>query len=213
VGGVVPHPRLVPVAVEDDRSLGEPCLQAVRVELGLLLPDSGVPAGPLRLDQPEWLAVVVPQDVVDEAAAGFSLGGRHPGHLELAVIGVLERPAGLLEQPVDDQAASGRLVVVVGVGADLVGDLGRRDRGPEFGEFSLQAGVLVARAGDGGVLLGEPGVLGLERRLSLHPDGRGHGPGNGFGVEGDVGRGQVRRVARVVARQPVEDLEQLPEHR
>ena len=103
---------LVAVGVEDDRPLAELLLQAVGVELRLLLADARVAARALGLDQPERLAVVAPQHVVDEALA---LVVRHAADLELAVARLVERPAGLLEQQVDEVVAGLGLGVVVRV--------------------------------------------------------------------------------------------------
>ncbi|MER6592054.1 hypothetical protein ABT214_09405 [Micromonospora purpureochromogenes] len=80
----------------------------------------GVPAGALGLDHGERLAVVAPEHVVDVSVA---LAGRHAGDPELAVAWLVERPAGLAEQDVDEEVPGLRLVVVVVVGAGLVGGL------------------------------------------------------------------------------------------
>jgi hypothetical protein len=61
---------LVAVGVEDDRALAELRLQAVGVELGLLLARRVASRrGALGLHQRQRLAVVAPQHVVDEALA------------------------------------------------------------------------------------------------------------------------------------------------
>ena len=73
---------LVAVGVEDHRPLAEAALEAIGIELGLLLADAGVLLGALGLDQGERLAVVAPQHVIDEALAG---GVRHAGDGEFAV--------------------------------------------------------------------------------------------------------------------------------
>ena len=58
---------LVAVAVEDDRTLAELLLQTIGIELRLLLADARIALGALGLDQPKGLAVVAPEDVINEA--------------------------------------------------------------------------------------------------------------------------------------------------
>ena len=82
VARVVPEPVLVAVGVEDQRALAELALQAVGVELGLLLADACIAPRALGLDQPQRLAVVAPEHVIDEALA---LVVGHAGDFELAV--------------------------------------------------------------------------------------------------------------------------------
>ena len=52
---VVPNPMLVAVGVEDDRPLAVLLLQAIGIELGLLLADARVLARALGLDQASGL--------------------------------------------------------------------------------------------------------------------------------------------------------------
>ena len=75
-------------------------------------PTRGVAPRALRFDQPQRLAVVAPEHVVDEALA---LVVGHAADLELAVARLVERPAGLLEQQVDEVVAGLGLGVVVRV--------------------------------------------------------------------------------------------------
>ena len=83
---------LIAVGVEDHRPLAELLLQAVGIELGLLLADAGIAPCALGLDQAERLAVIAPEHVVDEALACV-VG--HAGDRELPVLRLVERPAGL----------------------------------------------------------------------------------------------------------------------
>src|SRR5262249_10345878 len=64
---VVPNPVVVAIGVEDDRPLPVLLLQAVGVELGLLLAGARVLARALGLDQGERPAVVAAQHVIDIA--------------------------------------------------------------------------------------------------------------------------------------------------
>jgi hypothetical protein len=57
---VVPDPVFVAVGIKDHRTLAELALQAIRIELGLLLSGRGAPARALGLDNPQRLAVVSP---------------------------------------------------------------------------------------------------------------------------------------------------------
>ena len=139
VAGVVPGPVLVAVRVKDDRPLPELALQAIGVELGLLLPDAGVVPRALGLDEPERLAVVAPEDVVHETLA---LGIGHPADLELAVAGLIERPAGFLQQQVDEVVASLRFGVVVGVRLRGGCLLGLGHLGPQALEFLIERALV-----------------------------------------------------------------------
>jgi hypothetical protein len=90
---------LIAVGVEDQRPLAEPLFEAIGVELGLLLPYARVTTGAFGLDQAQRLAIVTPEHVVDEAL-GLRIG--HAGDFELPVSRLVERPARLLEQQVDE---------------------------------------------------------------------------------------------------------------
>ena len=85
-------------------------LQAIGIQFRLLLADSGINSRPLGLDDTERFAVVAPEDVVHEA---LSLGTGHPDDLELTIAILIERPAGFLEQEVDEEVAGCSLGVVV----------------------------------------------------------------------------------------------------
>ena len=60
LGEIIPQAGLVAVGVEDDRALAVHLLQAVGVQLGLLLADCGVDRRLFRLDHGQRLAVVAP---------------------------------------------------------------------------------------------------------------------------------------------------------
>ena len=139
VVGVVPDPVLVAVRVIDDRPLPKLALQAIGVELGLLLADAGVAPRALGLDEPERLAVVAPEDVVHEALA---LGIGHPADLKLAVAGLIEGPAGFLQQQVDEVVASLRFGVVVGVWLRGCCLLGLGHLGPQALEFLVERALV-----------------------------------------------------------------------
>ena len=108
----------VAVGIEDHRALAEAGFEAIGVELGLLLALPGVLGGALGLHQPERLAVLAPEHVVDEA---HPLGIGHALDAELGVVRPVERPAGLAQQEVDVAVAGLGLVVVVTVGPRLGG--------------------------------------------------------------------------------------------
>ena len=86
---------VVTVRVEDDGPPPEALLQAVGVQLRLPLPDHGVTAGALGLHQPQRLAVIAPEHVVDETPA---LVVRHPGNLEQFLYGGPRSRADLAEE-------------------------------------------------------------------------------------------------------------------
>jgi len=128
VVGVVPQPVLVAVGVEDQRPLAELPLQAIGVELGLLLADARIAPSALGFDESQWSAVVAPEHVVHEALA---LVVGHARDFELAVARLIERPAGFLEQQVDEVVARLGFGVVVGVRLRGCGLLGRGDLGAQ----------------------------------------------------------------------------------
>lgn len=78
---------------------------------------------------------------------------RHSGDRVLAVSLLVQRPASLGQQDIDQIGAGARLVVVVGVRFGLVPGLG-------FGDLGLQPGDL-------GILVGRPGALRLKCRIGL----------------------------------------------
>ena len=159
-GGVVPDPVLVAVGVEDHRPPPELCLQAVGVQLGLLLADLRALRGPLRLDHRQRQPVGAPQHVVDEPLAVVV---RHAGDLVLAVPLLGQRPAGLGQQHVDEQVAGLGLGVVAVV--DLaVGGLGRLDLLAQLGDLGVVGGGQLVLLGQ---RLGVRLVLRLELRGEL----------------------------------------------
>ena len=93
---------LVPVRVEDGRPLSELPLQAIGVELGLLLTNARIATRALGLHQPQRLAVVSPQHVVHEALT-TTVG--HAGNFELAIASLIEWPAGFLQQQIDEEVS------------------------------------------------------------------------------------------------------------
>ena len=112
VGMVVPYPVLIPVGVEDDGPLAVHLLQAVGIQLGLLLPDLGAAGGALGLHQHQRFAVVAPEHVVHIARV---LGIGHAGHFDFEVLGWVEVPAGFAEQQVNVGLAGFGLGIVVRV--------------------------------------------------------------------------------------------------
>ncbi len=82
VAGIVPHPVLIAVRVKDHGPPAELLLQTIGVQLGLLLAEMRAFMGALGLDQSERLAVVAPEHVIHETAAGHV---RHPAHFVFAV--------------------------------------------------------------------------------------------------------------------------------
>ncbi len=201
--GVVPEPVLVAVGVEDHRPAPRHLLQAVGVQLRLLLADLRVLLGALRLDDGERQSVGAPEDVVHVAA---TVCRRHTGDRVLAVAFLGEWPARLGEQYVDEAVARLGLGVVVVVDR-LLGRANGRDLPPE----SLDLGVL----GRGqvvtlGQLLRVPLVLRAEPRGELHDlvAAQGCGRTRERGVELPAG-GHGRRVRRVPVSGPDHDVEEL----
>lgn len=77
---VVPEPGMVAVGIEDQRPLALHLLQAICVQLGLLLADVRVLQRALGLNDGQRFAVSAPEHVIDEALA---LLVRHPGDRHL----------------------------------------------------------------------------------------------------------------------------------
>ncbi len=208
--GVVPQPRLVAVRVEDDRPLAEHRLQAVRVQLGLLLALGRAARGALRLDHRQRLAVDAPQHVVGVTDPAVV---RHPGDLELTVACLGQLPTGLGEQQVDQEQAGVRLRVVVRVGHRRSGPL----RGGHLlaKACQLRSELLVRRRELSRALLRY--VRSSDFLLQL-TDPRGSRRLRRFAtsrrehrrVEHEVGR---RLVLAVGARKPVQELEQVRHRR
>ena len=174
---------LVAVRVEDDRPPPELLLQAIGVELRLLLADLRGLLRALGLDQRQRLAVVAPQHVVDEALA-LLVG--HAADFELAVARLVERPAGFLEQQVDEVVAGLGLGVVVRVrlrGARLLrlGHLGAQAL-----QLLVQRGLVRQQRRELFVALAQPGLQLLELVDGLLRNRR--GLGQRVGVEGQPRR-------------------------
>lgn len=91
---VVPQPVLITGGVEDHRSLANLPLQAIGLELGLLLPLARVAARALGFDQLQGPAVVAPEYVIHETLAAFT---GHAADFELAVARLVQRPVGFLQ--------------------------------------------------------------------------------------------------------------------
>ena len=198
IGEVVPQAGLVAVGVEDDRTLAVHRLQAVRIELRLLLPDFRIDGGLLRLHHRQRLAVVSPEDVVGIADARL---GRHARHFVFTVLFPVQRPTGALQIEIDDELAGLVLVPVVGLGDTLVLRLDGREAFTQRFQFALDL------------------LAGLRRRIPLGLQGlqlldagwggcRFHFRDERF-VEG-LALQALRALAQVGAARPVEDVTQLP---
>ena len=88
-------------------------LQAVGVELRLLLAHRRVDGGLLRLHHRQRLAVVSPEDIVGIADARLVW---HARHFVFTVLLPVQRPAGAFQIEIDDERAGLVLVPVVGIG-------------------------------------------------------------------------------------------------
>ena len=177
-------------------------LQAIGVEFGLLLADPGVAPRALGLDEPERLTVVAPENVVHEALA---LGIGHPADLELAVAVLIERPAGFLQQQVDEVVASLRFGVVVGIWLRGGCLLGLGNLGPQPLEFFVERALVREQRRELLVALLEPFLERAQLFRSLLP--RRCGLGQRRRIEGEP----RRRVsgAGVRPREPVGHVEEL----
>lgn len=141
VGQVVPELVLVAVGEVDQRAPAVRLLQAIGLQLGLVLPLARIVSGSFGIDNGQGPAVVAPQHVVDLAL----LAVRHSGYLELGVPVVGQRPTGLAEQQVDEPVPSLLFVVVVGVDLACVCRLGCGNLFLPDDDFaSVLAGVTVA---------------------------------------------------------------------
>ena len=117
IHAVVPQPRLIPVGVEDEGALPELHLQAVRVQLRLLLPDARVLPGALGFHYGKGQAVVAPEDIVHKALA---LVVGHSVYGVFAVLCLGEGPAGFAQQEVDEEITGLGFRIVVGVGNGFI---------------------------------------------------------------------------------------------
>ena len=134
VGEVIPQAGLVPVGVEDDRTLAMHRLQAVGVELRLLLAHRRGDGGLLRLHHRQRLAVVSPEDIVGIADARLV---RHARHFVFTVLFSIQRPTGAFQIEIDDERAGLVLVPIVGLVDALVLRLDGREAFTHRFQFAL----------------------------------------------------------------------------
>src|ERR1700722_20367860 len=131
---------LVAIGVEDDRALAELLLQAIGIELRLLLSYPRISAGPLGLDQPERLAIIAPEYIIDKP---FARSVWHPCDGEFRVLTwISEGPSGLAKQQVNERVAGRRLVIIVRVGGGRVCLFGRGYLGAQSGDLGFERGTL-----------------------------------------------------------------------
>ena len=143
--GVVPHPDVVAIGVEDHRPLAMHLLQGVRVQLGLLLPDTGIDLGLLGLDDGERLAVVVPEHIV---AVALAAGGGLMRNLDLLANGIARRRASGHVPPGHAQIAVDQpLAGVVLAELQLVGSGGGCLAGLQQFQFGWRRHPLSCRGG------------------------------------------------------------------
>ena len=160
----------------------------------------------LASTSPERLAVVAPEDVVHETLA-LSIG--HPADFELAVAGPIERPAGFLQQKVNEVVASLRFGVVVGVWLRGGCLLGLGHLGPQALEFLVERALVREQRRELLVALPEPFLERSQLFRSLLPGRRGSGQGRRI-------QGESRRRtsgAGVRPREPVGHVEELAQRR
>ncbi len=199
---------LVAVGVVDQRPLTELRLQAIGIQLGLLLADPAVAACALGLDHRQRFAVVTPQHVIDKALA---LVVGHACNLKLAIARLIQCPAGFLEQQVDVQVARLRFVIVVLVGLGVVRRLGRCHLGAQTRQLFVQGSSLLLGDRHCGIAFGEVLRQLLQRHLGLRSS---RGVSLGQNIDSKL-QGWVRSstgAASIVARQPERHLEQLTQH-
>jgi len=192
---------LVAVRVEDDRTLPELLLQAVGIQLGLLLAYRGIAARALGLDDAQRPAVIAPQHVIDEARAS-PVG--HAGHRELAIAWLVERPARLVQQDVYERVAGGVFGVVVSIGNRRRRLLRRFHLGADPGDLGVQGVLVGARGGQLLVSLAERRLQLLQLVQRLTRDRRCRKAGR---IERQPWLGA--RLAGVPPREPVREMEQL----
>ena len=202
IPSVVPQPVLVAIGIEDHRALAEARLQAIRVQLGLLLSCARIPPRALGLHQRQGFAVVAPQDVVDKT---FALVVGHAGDFELAVARLRKRPTSFLEQQVDESIARLGLGVVVRVGLRGRLLLGLGDLGAQTSQLGIERRLVRQHRRQLLVALAQPRfeLLQLLDRLL--------GQGREFGQRDDIEH-QPRhrlRAPRIRTRQPIPEMKQL----
>ena len=185
---------LVPVGVEDDRTLAMHRLQAVGVEIRLLPAHCRVYSSLLRLHHRQRLAVVSPEDVVGISDARLV---RHASHFVFAVLFPFQRPTGPPQREIDEQPSSPVLVPVVGLGDGFVLRLDRREAFSQCLQFAfdLLASLL------GGVPLRLQSVQFLDAgRRTCRFHSRDEGCVEGLALQA------LRPLAEVRAARPVEDV-------
>ena len=203
IRGVVPDPVLIAVGAEDYRALAVHGLQAVGIELGLVLALARVVPGRLGLDDGQRAAVITPQHVIDEALPGRV---RHADDGVFSHVHAVRVPPGFAQQQVDEVVAGRGLVVVVCVRLGGVQHARRGHLGAELLQFRVQCGVAgqeVRQLLVTGAQLDFAGAELLERELG---DG-GHGRRQLGRVEGEAIGGFL--ATGVGACQPVGEVEQL----
>ena len=195
---IIPQEGLVAIGIEDDRTLAVHRLQAVGVELRLLLPDFRIDGGLLRLDHRQRLPVVSPEDVVGITDARL---GRHARHFVFTVLFSVQSPTGAFQSEIDDEFPGLVLVPVVGLGDALVLRLDGREAFTQRFQFAFDL------------------LTGLRRRIPLGLQGlqlldagwggcRSHFRDERF-VEG-LALQALRALTQVGAARPVEDVIELP---
>jgi len=137
VTGIVPNPVLVAIGIKDDGALAVLGLQAIGIQLGLLLAHGGVLAGALGFYQCQGFAVIAPQHIVHKALA---LIVWHAADFNLKVLGI-QLPASFFEQQVDEVVAGLFFGIVVGVGLGGVGLFGGGHLQAQLYQFIVQRGL------------------------------------------------------------------------
>ena len=184
------------------------CLQAIGIELGLLLADARVLARALGLDQRQRLAVIAAQHVIDKTFAGNI---RHAGDTNFGRIGRRRIEAGFAQQQVDEQIAGLGLAIIVRIGGGLVGGLDGRDLALQRSDLGFERGAafLADLARKFGrlarldrLLEAAADLLQLRQRLRRHL-GKTR---QRLDAERGIRRGL--RAARIIAREPIGDVEE-----
>ena len=224
ISGVIPEPVFITISGVDQRALAKLRLQAVGIQLGLLLSHAGVAAGALGLHHGQGLAIVTPEHVVHKTCAvQLPLCSGHALHFIFAVSGLVQLPACFLEQQVDVEIARLGFVVVVCIGCGGVGGFGGGYLGAQLRQLCIQCCSLLLRSGQCCIARGQ---LVCQRGQFLQRCLRGLRAGLGCGLFGccisgarqqlgaELQRriGPRRHVAPVVARQPKRHLKQLAQH-
>jgi hypothetical protein len=192
---------VVTVRVEDHRALAKLPLQAVGIELGLLLALPGVALGALGFHHCKRLAVLTPQDVIHKAFAGCV---RHPLHRKLAVPFLVERPASFFQQQVDEGVAGLCFVVIMGVGSSLIRGLGAGNLGAQPLNLLIQRRLVIEQSGQTLVFGRQRGCQLFQLFLRLGRNGRSL-------RQQSIVEGQLRRwprTPRIAVRKPIGELEE-----